>query len=247
MITKEMFTSILGIKKISKGVSNSFRYWRDWLVYSRMPRSEHLSLRDAYPCLYDRAITTPLDAHYFYQDIWAFKLVRDSRVDHHVDVGSRVILVGMLTTVTDVTFIDIRPLKANLSGLESKHGSVLDLPFEDESVSSLSCLHVAEHIGLGRYGDPLDPKGTQKACRELERVLSPGGSLYFAVPVGVPRVCFNAHRIHSPQQILDYFPRLRLVDFSGVTDQGEFLEDIEPDEFVDSRYACGLFFFTKAL
>ena len=43
-------------------------------------------------------------------------------------------------------------------------------PFGDRSVPSLSCLHVVEHVGLGRYGDPLDPQGSIKAMRELQRV-----------------------------------------------------------------------------
>lgn len=233
------------MKRILLGLKNYLLYWRDWLAYSRMPDSEPLALRDAYPCLYDRVPTTPFDVHYFYQDIWAFKLIQESRVDLHVDVGSRAILVGMLSTVTRVTFVDIRPLKADLDGLEFKSGSVLHLPFDDKSILSLSCLHVAEHIGLGRYGDPLDPQGTWKACRELARVLAPGGNLFFSVPVGLPRVCFNAHRIHSPQQILDYFQGLKLIKFTAVTDQREFVEDVVPEDLVDSQYACGLFHFTK--
>jgi hypothetical protein len=36
------------------------------------------------------------------------------------------------------------------------------MPFEDNTALSLSCLHVAEHIGLGQYGGPLDPLGTKK-------------------------------------------------------------------------------------
>ena len=51
---------------------------------------------------------------------------------------------------------------------------VLILPFEDESVESLSCMHVVEHIGLGRYGDILDPDGDSKAISELKRALAVG-------------------------------------------------------------------------
>ncbi len=31
-------------------------------------------------------------------------------------------------------------------------------------------MHVVEHVGLGRYGDPLDPDGDLKAIAELKRV-----------------------------------------------------------------------------
>jgi len=112
-------------------------------------------------------------------------------------------------------------------------------------VQSISCLHVAEHVGLGRYGDPLDPQGTQKAAYELTRVLAKGGQLYFSLPIGKPRVCFNAHRIHSPGQILEYFKGLKLVGFSGVTDFGRFAENIPPTDLENANYACGMFHFTK--
>jgi hypothetical protein len=35
-------------------------------------------------------------------------------------------------------------------------------------------MHVVEHVGLGRYGDALDPKGDARACAELARVLAQG-------------------------------------------------------------------------
>jgi hypothetical protein len=104
---------------------------------------------------------------------------------------------------------------------------------------------VAEHIGLGRYGDPLHPEGTKKAAGELVRILAPTGNLYFSVPVGKPRVCFNAHRIHSPQQILSYFHDLELLQFSGIDDDGICRQDIAPGDLADATYACGLFHFTK--
>ena len=71
------------------------------------------------------------------------------------------------------------------------------LPFADGSIQSLSCMHVVEHVGLGRYGDPLDPMEIEWQCSELQRVLAPGGDLLFVVPVGKPRIMYNAHRIYS--------------------------------------------------
>jgi hypothetical protein len=132
-----------------------------------------------------------------------------------------------------------------LENLDSKKGSILSIPFKDNSVNSLSCLHVAEHIGLGRYGDPLDPLGTKKACKELSRVLAINGKLYFSLPIGNPRVCFNAHRIHSVKQIIAYFKDLELVEFSGIDDECKFKTDIDLSELEGANYACGLFLFTK--
>jgi hypothetical protein len=223
-------------------------YWGSWIRYARMPTAEKLRLIDGYPCLGDRTEKTPFDSHYIYQVVWAMEHITQNGDQHHVDVGSDVRFVTMLTTHLPVTFVDIRPLRAKgIEYLANIAGSLLELPFTDMSVKSLSCLHVAEHVGLGRYGDALDPAGTKKAARELTRVLAPSGNLYFSVPVGKPRVCFNAHRIHSPEQILGYFCDLRLVQFSGVKDDGTFAQDLDPSDLADAHYACGLFHFAKEL
>lgn len=213
--------------------------------FERMPGGGKVPWRDLHPCLHEKTATTSFDTHYFYQDIWAFRKIARSGTLEHVDVGSKVDYIGFLTAVTKVTFIDIRPLEAQLENLVNLPGSILSIPYPDGSVVSLSCLHVAEHIGLGRYGDPLDPLGTAKACAELRRVLAPGGNLYFALPVGKPRICFNAHRIHSTVQILRYFEGLTLREFSFVDDGGGFTVNADRTVADSAKYGCGLFHFTK--
>jgi Caenorhabditis protein of unknown function, DUF268 len=231
----------LKLKNILKYIS----FFSELHQYKRMDGAEDISMSDLYPILDERTSTTEFDTHYFYQDIWAFRKILESGAEAHVDVGSKVDYIGFLSAITQVTFIDIRPLITDLPNLESKSGSILEMPYSDGSVSSLSCLHVAEHIGLGRYGDPLDPQGTVKACWELQRVLAPGGSLYFGLPVGKPRICFNAHRIHSPDMILEYFKGLTLEEFSFVDDRGHFVQAVNPEESRNEKYGCGLFHFKK--
>ncbi len=119
------------------------------------------------------------------------------------------------------------------------------MPWDDEEVVSLSCLHVAEHIGLGRYGDPLDPQGTERAAAELARVLAPGGRLWFSLPVGRPRVNFNAHRVHDPREVEPLFADLRLEAFAAVDDTGAFRPDLAPGDLTDAEWACGLYRFTR--
>lgn len=237
-------------------------FFKDWFLYSRMEDAEKIKMLETYPVLHEKTRTTSFDSHYFYQDIWAFKKVLKSGTATHVDVGSHIDLVGFLTGITEVTFIDIRPLTSRfnrkvelhppdlIGGLTAKKGSILSLPYEDDTVQSLSCLHVAEHIGLGRYGDPLDPHGTCKGCRELTRVLAIDGNLYFSMPVGKPRLCFNGHRIHPPGLVLDYFTSgraggLQLVELSGITDDVQFIENIDITILETSNFGCGLFHFTK--
>jgi hypothetical protein len=200
-----------------------------------------------HPRLDEATPQTPFDPHYFYQDVWAFRRIHAQNPARHIDIGSRIILVGILSCVVPVEFVDIRPLTAVLPDLTSKAGDVLKLPYPDQAISSLSCLHVVEHVGLGRYGDDLDiPDGTRRACAELQRVLAPNGYLYFGLPCGKHNTIeFNAHRVHTVDTILSYFPELELVELSGVTDDAQFIENIAKDTLNQQHYGCGLFIFTR--
>ena len=118
---------------------------------------------------------------------------------------------------------------------------------DDRSVQSISCMHTVEHIGLGRYGDPLDPLGDRKAAAELARVLAPGGSLLFVVPVGAPQIMFNAHRIYSYEQVLELFPSLTLREFALIPEHGEdggLIRHADPALVASQGYGCGCFHFT---
>jgi predicted SAM-dependent methyltransferase len=146
-----------------------------------------------------------------------------------------------------VTVIDIRPMTSDISGLTFFMDDAAALAqVADGSVDSLSSLHVAEHFGLGRYTDPIDPFACFRFMASLQRVLAPGGVLLFSVPVGRERVEFNAHRVFSPLTILDNFPQLHLKSFSYVGDDGRLYEDRDATKLPPSEMACGLFEFTKA-
>ncbi|MDD2733282.1 MAG: DUF268 domain-containing protein [Desulfuromonadaceae bacterium] len=209
---------------------------------------EKLHFSDFWPILTDNTGQSQFDSHYTYLNYWALEKIKNSVAPAHIDVGSQIGFVTLLSLVKPVTFIDIRPLEISMPGLTSKKGSILSLPFGNNSVASISSLHVIEHIGLGRYGDPIDPKGTQKAIDELSRVVAPGGDLYVAVPVGVSRTCFNAHRILNPSDIVGKFASngIELKDFCVVTDNVEYLIDKNPADFVGQHYACGMFHFVKS-
>lgn len=241
------FVAHLGYRTV-KGAAvlpGTARYLRDRRAYLALPAAESLRWRDAFPKVTDRVLSTPFDVHYLHQDTWAAQRIAQDVPERHVDVGSRVELACFLTAITPVTFVDIRPLEVGIENLESIAGSVLDLPYADRSLASVSCLHVAEHIGLGRYGDPLDPLGSRKAVAELQRVVAPGGRLLFSLPVGRPRVCFNAHRVHDPRDIVTLFDELELIEFAGVDDAGTFRRCRPVEEFADQRYACGMYHLTR--
>jgi SAM-dependent methyltransferase len=225
------------------------RFIGDWRRYRRA--GGRARVRDWFPCLFDRTETTAFDPQYFYQAAWAARLIREAAPAHHVDVGSELKFVGMLSAIAPVTFIDIRPAAIALPDLECRAGSLLALPFADSSVHSLSCLHVLEHVGLGRYGDPIDPAGWRKGLVELQRVLAPGGKLYLSTPIGRPRVQYNSQRVFRVQEIVTGLPLVQLQDLAWVDGFGRFHEHIHPEDPRPERqegldFSLGMFRFRKA-
>ncbi|MDB5259213.1 MAG: hypothetical protein JWO73_421 [Candidatus Taylorbacteria bacterium] len=228
---------------------------RDYLKFTKLDANPRfgLSIRDFYPQVKDKTITTGFDRHYVYHTAWAMRKVRDINPKKHVDVGSILYFCTHISAFIPTEFYDYRPAKlSGLDGLVSKEGNLLSLPFADDSVESISCMHTIEHIGLGRYGDPIDPDGDIKAIEELKRVVAKGGSILFVTPVGKPRIEFNAHRIYSYGQIMDLFAKgpnpLKLREFSLIPESaetGELIPNATKEMADAERYGCGCFWFVK--
>jgi len=107
-------------------------------------------------------------------------------------------------------------------------------------------MHTIEHIGLGRYGDAIDPDGDLKAISELIRVTTVGGSILFVVPIGQPKIMFNAHRIYSYDQIIGYFSKMKLEEFSLISEaSGGIMYNANKIDADNETYGCGCFWFIK--
>lgn len=224
----------------------------DWLKYQRLNSTPEFRLRvaDAFPILTDRYESAGFArGHYFHQDLWAARKIFQQRPVEHVDVGSRIDgFVAHLLSFMPVKIVDIRPLVSNVDGLTYLQDDATSLSMlRGDSVLSLSSLHAAEHFGLGRYSDPIDPDACFKFMESLQRVLAPNGKLYFSVPIGRERVEFNAHRVFSPRTILKQFASLKLESFSFVGDDGLIYMNTDPHALPTSEMACGLFEFAKNL
>lgn len=154
--------------------------------------------------------------------------------------------VAHLLVFCRVTYVDIRPVNISVRNLEFVGGSITELPFADSEISHLSSLHVIEHIGLGRYGDSVDPDGHIKAAAELCRVLAPGGTLILSTVVGRERLCFDGHRVFQPATIQDMFQDLCLESISLIDDTEKHLTEIGALERAGNcNYGCGIFVFKK--
>jgi hypothetical protein len=224
---------------------------RSYLAFTRKDKKQRfpIPMRSIMPVLFENTPYTRFDTHYIYHTAWAARKVKEIGAEKHVDISSSLYFSSIVSAFTPVTFYDFRPAKLNLTNLTSAPNDLSKLTLSDNSISSLSCMHTVEHVGLGRYGDPIDPDGDLTAARELSRVTARGGNLLFVVPVGKPRIQFNAHRIYSYRMVLDMFPDLVLKEFSLIPDnaltQG-MIYDATEEESDAQHYGCGCFWFTKA-
>ncbi|MGE4511449.1 MAG: DUF268 domain-containing protein [Sulfurimonadaceae bacterium] len=244
------------LKKLGAGyIKSKFIYFQSYLQYKKElkiflatdGKRFNVKYKDRYPCLTDKTSTTGFDKHYIYHTAWAARKLQEMNKKEHIDISSSLYFSVLVSAFIPIKFYDYRPANLELSHLKCSHANITQLSFEDNSIDSLSCMHVVEHIGLGRYGDPLDVDGDLKGIEELKRVVSREGDLLFVVPIGQPKIMFNAHRIYSYEQIVSYFKGFELKEFSLIPDQSDegIIINATKEQSDMQNYACGCFWFKK--
>ena len=232
--------------RFPKKIFRLFQYFGELIKFKKNNDTRFSAhTKDIYPCLKDKITNTPFDHHYTYHPAWAARILAQTKPEYHVDISSILSFSTIVSAFVPIKFYDYRPADLKLNSLESGFADLKKLNFPNDSVPSLSCMHTIEHIGLGRYGDEIDPKGDIKSIDELKRVLKPGGDLLFVTPVGKPKIEFNAHRIYSYEQIIEYFSPLQLKEFSLIPDTGGLIRNADPALVKEQSYGCGCFWLKK--
>jgi hypothetical protein len=197
------------------------RYRRDVLRFRAMPDAELLPWGKELPILGEWREASGSPGAYFFQDQLVARWILEASPTRHVDIGSRIDgFIGHLSVFREVEVIDIRPLPMKIPRVRFQQLDLMqEIPPEWlGATDSLSCLHTIEHFGLGRYGDPLDPRGHQKGLAQMMQIVSPGGRFYLSTPVGRERLEFNAHRVFAPDTVLSWFSEGWSIEKSAVID-----------------------------
>ncbi len=208
-------------------------------------------VKSTFPQLSDATQTADFDRHYIYHPAWAARIIEKIHPEVHVDISSTLHFCSIISAFIPVEFYDFRRVRLELSKLIAKQENLTQLSFPDHSISSLSCMHTIEHIGLGRYGDKIDYDGDLKAMKELSRVLKFGGNLLVVVPIGdADQILFNAHRIYTKTSIENAFTEagLSLVEFTLIPENpedGGLILNPSKEILSKQHYGCGCFHFTK--
>lgn len=167
------------LRRMAKGLLGSRRFRSELRAFVAPRTARRLRLSgdwgERFPCVADRTATTGFDRHCICRTAWAARVLAATRPARHVNIGSSLYFAALASTFMPIKFYDVRPADLDLDGLRCGAANLRRLPFADRSIESLSCMHVLEHVGLGRCGDSVDPDGELRAAEELGGVLAAGG------------------------------------------------------------------------
>ena len=209
------------------------------------------------PCLHDwYEQAGAAESEYFVQDLLVARWIHDAKPRRHVDVGSRVDgLVAHVASFREIEVFDVRPMSVSIPGVTFTQAdlmlSVESASAHDGYCDSLSCLHAIEHFGLGRYGDPIDPRGYERGIANMARLVASGGRFYLSTPIGRERVEFNANRVFDPRTIIRCAGEqgLRLSELVVISSGGVVDRSRPSDEtllrLANADYNLGVFIFDK--
>ena len=233
-------------------IDNTF-FEKDKEEYTKLNCRPNFAINEQYiwPVIKDKYAMAGTINNYFWQDLWAARLIHKSGEKNHFDIGSRIdgFIAHLLSMNINVTLIDIREFPGRVENLHTIVDDATTLKqIKNDSIDSMSALCSLEHFGLGRYGDPIDPEACFRCFREIQKKIKKGGHLYLSLPVGKERLEFNAHRVFFANTIVEEFQEMNLVEFSctahGQIEYNVCLHKYDEDNH-NGNYRYGLFHFQK--
>jgi hypothetical protein len=191
--------------------------------------------------------------HYFHQDLIVANKIYKKNPVRHIDIGSR--FDGFVAHVASFRKIEV----FDLQNIHQNHYiniifNQIDIMKTNNSkikTDSLSCLHTIEHLGLGRYGDDIDPNGHIKGFENLLKLLDKNGLLYVSFPVSTKtRVEFNEQRVFHYQEILEWLKKFGdnyiLECFDLIDDLDEIYLNYDVNNIIEKLdYGCGIYTIRK--
>ena len=184
----------------------------------------------------------------FHADLLISQYIYEKKPINHLDIGSRIDgLVSHIASYRKIDVIDIRNIDISPHKNINFINKDINEFFDENIYDSISSVGVLAHIGLGRYGDPIDPEGYRKAIKTICEITKKDGKIYIMVPVGKPGVEFNSHRVFDAKDIIEYFDigKCKLENFHLVDDNGNLKINFDYKLTTHYNFAGGIFVFKK--
>jgi len=229
-----------------------YRFFKDLRKYLNTKKTDsHKFKVKLHPKLNDRdSLSGILTGHYFNQDLFVAQHIYKANPKQHLDIGSST--YGFVSHVASYREIDVMDIRRNGSTVKNIHFRNIDIMNLDSPITdkydSLSCLHTIEHIGLGRYSDPVDYDGYKFAIKNMASLLVPEGVFYLSAPIGEQTVYFNAHRVFDHKHLIETCNQhFMLEEFHIVDEQGNLKVNIDHEAFIsnEKKNRLGIFVLRK--
>lgn len=247
----------IDLPRLRSAVTETGPYLQRRSSFRKAAQGRHeFAMGPPHPCFGDKTASAgDARGHYFHQDLYVAQQIFHARPRKHVDVGGRIDgFVAHVASYRPIEVYDVRAMDIQIPNVEFHQRDIMRAdPDLDAFTDSLSCLHTLEHFGLGRYGDALSYDGHLTGFANLARMVQPGGTLYFSVPIGEhQRVVFDAHRIFSIQYLMNCVigSQFRITRFAYVDDDGNLHRNVdlashEASSTFGLSQGCGIFTLTK--
>lgn len=223
------------------------QYLKDYLQFKKKGGK----VRNIYVCLDDfNNESSEFKNQFFHSDLIVSQKIFEHNPKNHLDIGSRIDgLVSNIASFRSLDFADIRNVRIH----PHKNINIKQIDMADENLritnkySSISSVGVLGHIGLGRYGDKIDPDGHLKSFKNISILADESAIIYLMVPVGKEGVEFNSHRVFKASYIVKIFEKLNfdLIEFNHVDDNGELRLRSNIKETENLNFGGGIFIFKK--
>lgn len=100
-------------------------------------------------------------------------------------------------------------------------GDIMQMPFDDNFFEIVTVVSTIEHVGLGRYGDPVVADGDKQAIAEIVRVLKPSGMMIMTIPCGYDTMHRSKEgmllgRVYSSQSLVKLLSGFKILEMSYI-------------------------------
>ena len=237
----------LNIKK-TLSLINLVKYFKHYMLFRQLGGK----VKNFYPMLDDfEDNAANIKNHLFHADLLTSQKVFKKNPIKHLDIGSRIDgVVAQIASfrkldVCDIRDVDIKPHE-NINFI-NKDLFDINVSSEEEKYDSISSIGCVAHIGLGRYGDKIDPDGHKKGIKKLSDLSKTHSTIYTQAPVGKKGIEFNAHRIFDPNELIEEFEiyNFKLQEFHLINDEGSLTLNAKLKDAKELNFGGGYFVFIK--
>lgn len=186
--------------------------YRECKYFTTLMKSKQDSPYSNFPIKYskfEKRDPTEFFDYYAVFSYWVAQKLKSSRVSSNLkilDLGGVKLFNAILSLDYEITSIVLKHPRDFISSVKYiVHDVSNPLPFPDNSFEVFTSPATLHLIGLGRYGDKLNPFCLINFLIQLHRVLKENADVFICLPLGKDCLIFNYHWIFSFNTIKKFF------------------------------------------